>query len=869
MDFYNKEIKDVLLELDTKMEGLTGVEAGERLLKYGRNELSEGKKKNIFQKTWDQVNDPMILVLIGAAVVSGFMGESVDAAIILIVVVLNTVIGLIQEIKAEAAVEALKKMSAQSAKVIRDGKVSYIDSTLLVPGDLVVLDAGDVVPSDLRLIESSNLKIEEASLTGESVPSEKDSNRTIAGDAQVGDRVNMAYYGTGVTYGRGRGLVCSTGMNTEMGKIANLINQTEEDETPLQKKLAEIGKILTIGVLGICLVIFATIIWKGGSFDAQHILDAFMVSVSLAVAAIPESLPAVVTIVMAIGVTVMAKKKAIIRKLPAVETLGCAEVICSDKTGTLTQNKMSIREIYTDHKQYSDEAFLKTEGYEPLYYNMVLCNDSEIDEEGNEVGDPTETCLKRFSFLKYNQEMFRDKKRIRDLPFDSERKMMSTVNQIQDKTKVYTKGAPDEILKRCTAILENGQVHSITEEQKNQILSANKEMADKALRVLGLAEKEYVADSELEQELTFIGLVGMIDPPRPEAKEAIEKCKHAGIRTVMITGDHRDTAVAIASELGMIEDAGEAVFGSEMDAWPDEELMEKVDHIKVFARVSPEHKVRIVEAWKKKGKIIAMTGDGVNDAPALKIADIGVGMGITGTDVSKSVSDMLLQDDNFATIVSAVEEGRKIYTNIRKSVHFLLSSNLSEVLSLFFATLFLPAGVIFLSPVHILWINLVTDSIPAIGLGLNKGEEGVMNEPPRDAKQSIFAGGVGVSILYQGVTLMILTCAAFMIGYQDSPLAATTMAFVTLSIAQIFHSFNIKNGNGTIFSKKTLDNKTMLIGLVVPILLAILIVHCAPLANLFNVQALTLYEWGTAIGLAFCINIVDEIVKIFKRRNKR
>ncbi len=852
-----KTTEEFLKELNTTKAGLTSDEATKRAQQYGKNMLEEGAKKSLALKIWDQVKDPMILVLIGAAVVSGILGEIPDMCIILAVVVLNAIIGLVQEQKAEQAVEALKKMSAQSAKVVRDGVLTTIDSEDLVPGDLVVLDAGDLVPADLRLIETSSLKIEEASLTGESVPSEKDAAADVKDDAPIGDRKNMAYYGTGVTYGRARGVVAQIGMSTEMGKIAKMISGTPENTTPLQKKLAEIGKMLTVAVLGICVVIFAAIIFKAGGFSLQTSLEAFMIAVSLAVAAIPEGLPAVVTIVMALGVTRMAKRRAIIKKLPAVETLGCAQIICSDKTGTLTQNKMDVREVYMGGKNRTADEFMKAEDGELLLDILYLCNDSEVYADGREIGDPTETCLKRFALKKYNADRFSASKRISDLPFDSERKMMSTVNTSAQGELVYTKGAPDEVLKKCKGL---------TEKEMQTILNANRDMAAKALRVLGIAYKPFKEGEELENDLTFVGLVGMIDPPRPEAFEAIKKCKRAGITTIMITGDHRDTAVAIATELGIIDDPSQAVFGNVLDAMNDEEMAKAVQNIRVYARVSPQHKVRIVEMWQKLGKIVAMTGDGVNDAPALKTADIGVGMGITGTDVSKGVSDMLLSDDNFATIVNAVEEGRKIYTNIRKAVQFLLSSNISEVVSLFVATLVLPAGTIFLGPVHILWINLVTDALPAIGLGMNKGEDGVMNKPPRDANASIFSGGVGVNIAYQGLILSIITLTSYFLGARDSAIAATTMAFITLSSVQIFHSFNIKAGAGTSFSKSTFDNPMMLFGGFAPMVLVALIVNIAPLASIFKVTPLSLPEWGIAMGLAFLVIPIDEAIRAVKRK---
>ncbi len=860
---YYESMNDVLKKLNSQPEGLTAADAAARLAKHGRNALEEARKKTLAEKAWVQLKEPMVLVLIGAAIFSGILGEAADMFIIFAVVILNTVIGLVQESKAEQAVEALKKMSAQSAKVLRDGQVIAVNAEELVPGDVIVLDAGDLVPADARLLESSNLKIEEASLTGESVPSEKNAGAIAEESAPIGDRINMAYYGTGVTYGRARAVVCATGMETEMGKIAKLIAGVEEEQTPLQKRLSEIGKLLTKAVLVICVVIFVTILLKAGSFSIETLAESFMIAISLAVAAIPEGLPAVVTIVMALGVTRMAKRNAIIKKLPAVETLGCAQIICSDKTGTLTQNKMDVRELYCDGTSLTGDAFLQGKDESVLYKILYLCNDSVVGADGKEIGDPTETCLKRFVLKKFSAGTFDGLKRIQDLPFDSERKMMTTVNETPEGVFVYTKGAPDEVLKKCKFDGEQG------ERIKSEIMNANKGMAGKALRVLGLAYKSYKEGEPLEEGLTFAGLVGMIDPPRPEVKDAIARCKTAGITTIMITGDHRDTAVAIASELGIISDPAQAIFGGEIDGWDDKTLDARIADIRVYARVSPQHKVRIVEAWRRKGRVVAMTGDGVNDAPALKISDIGVGMGITGTDVSKGVSDMLLSDDNFATIVNAVEEGRKIYTNIRKAVQFLLSSNISEVLSLFVATLILPAGKLFLSPVHILWINLVTDALPAIGLGMNKSEEGIMNEPPRDPRASLFANGVGVAIAYQGVILAALTLASYFFGAQISDRTATTMAFITLSSVQIFHSFNIKAGQGTVFSTKSFDNRVLMLGSIIPMVLLYLIINIPFCAEIFKVVPLDVAHWGIAIGLAFAVIPIDEICRrILKNTSK-
>jgi len=866
MNYYDKSLDNMYNEVKSTSQGLTTQDAEKRLEQYGPNALEEKKKKLLISKIWDQLNDPMVIILIVASVISGALGELADMIIILTVVLINTAVGLIQESKSEKAIEALKKMSAQQAKVVRDGKVIIVDASLLVPGDLIQLDAGDLIPADLRLIESSSLKIEEASLTGESVPSEKDASASVAEGSAIGDRINMAYYGTSVTYGRGKGIVVETGMKTEMGKIATMINNAVDELTPLQKKLAEIGKILTILVVFISVIIFLTGIFKNGGFTMENTLESFMIAVSIAVAAIPEGLPAIVTIVMAMGVTRMAKRRAIIKKLPAVETLGCAQIICSDKTGTLTQNKMDVKAIFTENQMFVSADYLE-KVQDPTMLNILyLCNDSAVEANGAEVGDPTETCLKRYVLTKHPVSSFESKTRIMDLPFDSDRKMMSTVNDINGTKQVFTKGAPDELLKRCTHILINGNVVPIEPKHHDTLVKANKELAQKALRVLGTAFKSYDGnDNQLEQNLTFVGLVGMMDPPRPEVFDAIAKCKSAGITAIMITGDHKDTAIAIGKEIGIIENEDQAIFGNELNSMTDEQLDARLKNIQVYARVSPEHKVRIVDAWRRQGFVVAMTGDGVNDAPALKRSDIGIGMGITGTDVTKGVSDMLLADDNFATIVNAVEEGRIIYKNIRKAVQFLLSSNISEVLSLFLATLIIPAGHIFLSPVHILWINLVTDAFPAIGLGMDQAEEGIMEETPRDSRKSFFADGLGINIIYQGAILSILTLAAFFIGTSYSNEVGTTMAFVTLSTVQLFHSFNMRSQKASIFKRKLWDNPMMVFGSVVPMILMIILINVTAIGSFFKVVPLSLEQWAITIGLSFVIIPIVETVKFVRR----
>ncbi len=869
MNFYNEEISKVLEKLKTNEKGLTTNEAKKRLEQDGRNVLEEKKKATLFQKVIQQISDPMIIVLIIAAVVSGFLSEIADMCIILAVVVGNTIMGLVQEGKAEKAIEALKNMSASTAKVFRDGKLVQINSEELVVGDIISLDAGDLIPADMRLMETSSVKIEEASLTGESVPSEKDANTICENNSPIGDRHNMAYYGTSMTYGRAKGVVTSTGMKTEMGKIANMINNTEDEATPLQKTLAEIGKMLTFIVLGICVVIFATGIIKNGGFTLDNTLESFMISISLAVAAIPEGLPAVVTIVMSMGVTKMAQRKAIIKKLPAVETLGCAEIICSDKTGTLTLNKMEIKNIYLDNKIYTSNEYVQTVKSQMLTNIIYLCNDSEITNNGEEIGDPTETALKRFVLQNYGADKQVTYKRIKDIPFDSERKLMSTVNETPNETLVFTKGAPDELLRRCSSIIINGEVRAISKEDKDNIMKTNHTLATKALRVLGAAYKPYKENEELEENLIFVGLVGMMDPPRTEVFDAIKRCKSAGITPIMITGDHKDTAIAIAREVGILEDESQAIFGIELDGLDDKQLDKKVENIRVYARVSPEHKVRIVQAWKRKGKIVAMTGDGVNDAPALKISDIGVGMGITGTDVSKGVSDMLLSDDNFATIVNAVEEGRKIYTNIRKAVQFLLSSNISEVVSIFIATLLLPSGVIFLSPVHILWINLVTDSLPAVGLGMDKAEDNIMKESPRDSRKSFFADGLGINIVIQGTILGVATLIAYFMGKSTSNEVATTMAFTTLSLAELVYCYTIHSKANFIFNKRLFENRFLNIGIIIPMLLTLVLIYVPFLSKIFKLVPLGGSQWVCILGILAVLLLIIEVIKFVQRKFKR
>lgn len=859
MKHYFEKIETVLNSLDTTKNGIDPSQTEYRREKFGKNKLEEGKRKSIGARFLEQLSDPMIIVLIVAGVVSGVVGELADAIIILVVVVLNSILGVVQEGKAEKAIEALQKMASPFSKVRRNGQVLQIKSEDIVTGDIVLMEAGDAVPADMRIIEASSLKIEEASLTGESVPSEKN-NEAIAEmdkDISLGDRRNMAYMGTNVVYGRGEGVVVNTGMSTEMGKIANIISNTGDEKTPLQKKLSGLSRILSIGVLGICIFIFVFGVYTNGGFSGGNVLDMFLMSISLAVAAIPEGLVAVVTVVLSIGVTKMSRRNAIIRRLTAVETLGCTQVICSDKTGTLTQNKMTVVEAFGDIHM--------------LMVSMALCNDASLSEkEGEVIGEPTESALVRYAYDAgiIKTKLVSELPRVAEAPFDSIRKMMSTIHKdYRDKYIQFTKGAPDELLKKCTHMLTvEGIVVSLTEELRSSILEENKKMASKALRVLASATKETdfmpadLSPESLESELTFIGLTGMIDPVRPEVKAAIEKCRQAGIRPVMITGDHRDTAVAIAMELGIISDESQAITGSELSEMTDEEFENKISHYAVYARVQPEHKVRIVNAWKKLGKITAMTGDGVNDAPALKSADIGVGMGITGTDVTKNVSDMVLADDNFASIVYAVEEGRRIYDNIRKAIQFLLSSNLSEVIALFVATIM---NFRLFTPIHILWINLITDTLPAIALGMEEAEEDIMKKAPRSAKEGIFANGMGISLIYQGIIIAALTLASFMIGNGYSHITGMTMAFLTMSTCEVFQSLNLRSRTKSIFKLKN-QNKYLIGAMLLSFALTLVVIYLPGVNTVFNLTALSAGNFLVAVALSLVIIPFVEIVKLLQ-----
>ena len=869
-ELYQRTQDDTLTELNSSASGLSEEQAEERLKKYGENKLAEAKKTTVLQRFFQQLKDPMLLILLAAAAVSAvtnaLSGESfTEVFIILVVVLLNAVLGVIQESKAEAAIEALQSMTAAKCKVLRGGELKVIESSRLVPGDVVILEAGDAVPADGRLLESASLKIEEAALTGESVPVNKAVEVIFDGDVPLGDRKNMCYMGSTVVYGRGRAVVTATGMGTEMGRIAGVLAQTEQEQTPLQRKLSQLGGVLSKLVLGICVFIFVFDLLVAGDFSLDSVLRTFMVAVSLAVAAIPEGLATVVTVVLSIGVTNMSKRNAVIRRLTAVETLGCTQVICSDKTGTLTQNKMTVVEHYGP--------------VDKLAAAMTLCCDAVYSSGGSQ-GEPTEAALVNFGAAngQIKPELEKTQPRAAEAPFDSMRKMMSTVHKCGDSYIQYTKGAPDEVLKCCTDYLDNGEVLPLTEEKRREILSVNHSMADRALRVLAAAERRWDALPEdcspgnLEQDLCFIGLTGMIDPVRPEVKSAIDECRRAGIRPIMITGDHKDTAVAIARELGIINDASQAIEGRELNRLSDNELDKVIDKYSVYARVQPEHKVRIVSSWRRRGAITAMTGDGVNDAPSIKSADIGVGMGITGTDVTKNVADMVLSDDNFATIVDAVGEGRRIYDNIRKTIQFLLASNMSEVVGVFAATLM---GFTLLNPVHLLFINLITDCFPALALGLERGEPDIMDRPPRKASDGIFAGGLGVDIAYQGVLIAVITLASYIIGHcmEAGHFAwphgvsddGMTMAFLTMNMCEIFHSFNMRSQRRSIFTLSW-HNKLLWGAMLAALALTTIVLEVPAIAEAFGFTPVGWNEYAVALGLAILVIPIVELVKLFQRR---
>jgi P-type Ca2+ transporter type 2C len=876
MKYYLENTETVFQQVKSSENGLPESQAQTRLQTNGKNKLAEGKKDSIIKRFLIQLGEPMTVILIVAAIISAITSayaneSSADVFIIMIVVLINAILGVYQESKAEKAIEALQKMSAATSKVLRDGAVSAVKSEDLVVGDVIILEAGDAVPADCRIIESASMKIEEAPLTGESVPVNKmveSLSLNHEKEISLGDRKNMAYMGSIVVYGRGRAVVVAAGMDTEIGKIADALANAKQGETPLQIKLNQLSKILTYLVVGICIFMFAFSLLKEGNFSGQVILNTFMIAVSLAVAAIPEGLATVVTIVLSIGVTSMSKRNAVIRKLTAVETLGCAQIICSDKTGTLTQNKMTVVEHYGE-----DEGLLATA--------MALCSDAELDQTGKVTGEPTESALVNYaaslSLKKY--ELKEKTPRIGEAPFDSMRKMMSTVHSTEDGFVQYTKGAPDEILKKCTHILRNGHGTPFTEELRAEVLAENKRMAGKALRVLGAAYRSHpevpssFEPDTLEQGLTFIGLVGMIDPIRTEVVGAIEECKAASIRAIMITGDHKDTAVAIATQLGILDDPSQAITGAQLDELSDEELKNNIEKYSVYARVQPEHKVRIVNAWKKNGMVTAMTGDGVNDAPSIKSADIGVGMGITGTDVTKNVADMVLADDNFATIVSAVAEGRKIYDNIRKAIQFLLASNLSEVISVFAATII---GFTILKPVHLLWINLITDCFPALALGMEQEEKNLMSRKPRNSKDGIFSGGLGIDVAYQGILVSLITIAAYFIGHFMEAGAwevansadGMTMAFLTMSMAEIFHSFNMRSQRGSIFTIK--HQNVFLIGaMVASLIMTTAVIYIPALSAAFGFETISLIEYTVALALSFSVIPIVEVVKLIQRRQSK
>jgi len=922
VNWFNKGISQVEKELQTDIKtGLTDEQVKANYEKYGMNELKQKKKKSLFVKFLEQFKDFMIIVLIVAAVVSGAVGIAegegiTDTIIILIVVIVNAIIGVVQESKAEKSLEALQKLSAHASKVMRNGKISVVQSKELVPGDVVVLDTGDYVPADLRIVESANLKSQEASLTGESVPVDKDTEIIEDEKISLGDRKNMLFSSSLITYGRGKGIVVETGMNTEVGKIAKIINDTEGTETPLQTKLNKLGKTLGIAALAICVVIFVIGIAYG-----KNVIDMFMTAVSLAVAAIPEGLAAVSTIVLAIGVQRMVKKNAIIKKLPAVETLGSATVICSDKTGTLTQNKMTVQKIFANGN-LEDVANVKEISNElnKVMEVCTLCNDTKIGAEDQLTGDPTETALIDLGFkIGYNVKEILKLKRIKEIPFDSDRKLMTTVNKVGDKYVVYTKGGIDELLARCNSYSVNGKIKTDLENYKSVIDKYNISMAKEALRVLAMAYKELdhePTDDEMkniENDLIYVGMVGMIDPPREEVKVAVEKCKTAGIKTVMITGDHKITAVAIAKALGILENEEEAITGQDLEEMSDEDLTKNIRKYSVYARVSPEHKVRIVKAWQANGEIVAMTGDGVNDAPALKTADIGCAMGIVGTDVSKEAADVILTDDNFATIVSSVEEGRRIYDNILKAIQFLLSSNVGEIIVLFLAILLTPwlgstfgidIGLIeVLLPIHILWVNLVTDSLPALALAVDPAEDDVMKRKPNKQK-GIFTKGMSFRVVYQGIMIGLLTLAAFIIGLAtpeenlpkmvrvegtlysveevenlDEALAngakyvepqevkveiGQTMAFIVLAFSELVHVFNIRNNKKSIFKTHPFNNKMLLLAIGGSAALMLVILLVPALRHIFSIPILPMSNLIETILLILAPLVIVEIFKLLK-----
>ncbi len=869
MKHYISNIDEVFAEVRSGENGLSSAEAESRLAQNGYNKLAEPPKTPLWKRFLSQFADPMTIVLLVAALISFVMavveGESfADVIIILFVVILNAVLGVLQESKAEKAIDALKEMTKAKCKVLRDGNVVIIGSEELCVGDVIMIEAGDAVPADARLFEAASLKVEESALTGESVPSEKKAETIVteSGEVPLGDRANMIYTGTTVVYGRGKAVVTATGMETEMGRIAKAITDAEDEKTPLQKKLAQLSKVLTYGVLAICVIIFAVDLITADAINGDTLIDTFMVAVSLAVAAVPEGLSAVVTIVLSIGVSKMAAQNAIIRRLTCVETLGCTQVICTDKTGTLTMNRMTVVETFTGNAEL-------------LYTCNALCNDCAIGENGKATGEPTEAamCENAYDNGANKEEILKAQPRVAEAPFDSDRKMMSTLHDLGGRIVQYTKGAPDVILSRCSKYISpvDGKIKELDDRTREVLLAHNKALADKALRVLASAFAYYdslpedVSPENIEKDMIFIGLTGMMDPVRAEVVEAVKRCQAAGIRPVMITGDHVDTAVAIGKELGIIEGRSQALTGAQLDQIPEEELTRDIAEYSVYARVQPEHKVRIVNAWKKLGYITAMTGDGVNDAPSIKSADIGIGMGVTGTDVTKGVADMILGDDNFATIVNAAQEGRRIYDNVRKAIQFLLSSNLSEVIGVFVASLF---GAVLLKPAHLLWINLITDSIPALGLGIEQAEGDVMTRKPRSSDEGLFANGLGIDVVWQGAAIAALTLLSFVIGRAFNPEFGTTTAFVTMSMAEIFHSLNMRSRTESIFKMKT-QNKLLWGAVALSFVLTSAVIFIPFFRNAFSFEAINFGEYLLAILIGMLIVPISEGVKFIKKQKNK
>jgi Ca2+-transporting ATPase len=886
IQFYNQEISEIINSFKTDTDtGLRTDEIQRRLGEYGYNQLASKKKKSFVRMFFEQFKSFMIIILLIAAAISGVVGVMdgeglLDTLVILGILILNAFVGAFQERKAETSLEALKSLAAPISKVLRDGVIKEIPSRELVPGDIVILETGAVIPADLRLTEAVNLKIQESSLTGESVPVEKQTDALQGEDFALGDRNNMAFSSGMVTYGRGRGIVILTGMKTEVGKIANMLQETVETETPMSRRLEQLGKVLGTAALIICAVIFIVGVLYGNSA-----MSMFMTAVSLAVAAIPEGLPAVSTVVLAIGVQRMVKRNAIIRTLPSVETLGSATVICSDKTGTLTQNKMTVVEAYVNHKRdvinRAAPATVLNEEENRLLAISVLCADARVrtNEDGKFefTGDPTETALIDFGILygMFKEDVERRFPRVAEIPFDSERKRMTTVNQMSESnTRINVKGGLDEVLSVCDKIIIHGNIRPITPDDKRQILQANETMANSALRVLAMAYRDLqeppqnVHIGELEKDLIFIGMLGMIDPARPEVIDAVAKCNAAGIRPVMITGDHKSTALAIAREIGIYKEGDNAITGAELEKLSDEEFTENVAKYSVYARVAPEHKVRIVKAWQKHDEVVAMTGDGVNDAPALKQADIGAAMGIVGTDVAKGAADMVLTDDNFATIVSAVEEGRRIYDNILKAIQFLLSTNIGEIFLLLVTSIFNLGNP--LLPIHILWVNLVTDSLPALALSVDPAEKGIMNRKPRNSKKGFMTNGMVWRVMYQGIMIGAIPLAAFIIGRNEQGVAlGQTMAFATLMFAQLVHVRNLHSNTRSSLAISPLKNLSLIVAIAVSAGLALIVLLIPPIRDAFSLTAMDGKHWLAVVLMSLIPLLVVDIFKLFRINTTR